>query len=79
MFFANQNSRGKHMDTMKYLVLFAAMKMQKKKNISVILAILNADFKKNHYITICENNHKNEFNSFSEFMAGANKDLFKIF
>ena len=44
MFFANQNSRGKHMDTMKYLVLFAAMKMQKKKNISVILAILNADF-----------------------------------
>jgi len=31
MLFANQNSRGKHMDTMKYLVLFAAMKMQKRK------------------------------------------------
>ena len=42
------------------------------------IAILNADFKKNHYITICENNHKNEFNSFSEFISGANKDLFKI-
>ena len=42
------------------------------------IAILNADFKKNHFTTICENKHKNEFNQFSEFLAGANKDLFKI-
>ena len=42
------------------------------------IAILNADFKKNHLTTICENKHRNEFNLFSDFLAGANKDLFKI-
>ena len=42
------------------------------------IAILNADFKKNHFTTICGNKHKNEYNLFSDFLAGANKDLFKI-
>ena len=42
------------------------------------ITIINADFKKNHFITICENKHKNEYNLFSDFLTGANKDLLKM-
>lgn len=31
MLFANQNTRRKHMETIKYLVFFASMKTQKRK------------------------------------------------
>ena len=39
------------------------------------IAILNADFKNNYFCTLCENKHKNEYNSFSSFLDGLNKDL----
>ena len=42
------------------------------------ISILNADFKKNYFCTICDNSHKNEYNSFSSFLSGANKDLSKM-
>ena len=39
------------------------------------IALLNADFKTNSYCTICENKHKNDYNTFSSFLDGVNKDL----
>ena len=42
------------------------------------ISILKADFKKNYYCTICDKGHKNEYNSFSSFLLGANKDLSKM-
>ena len=42
------------------------------------IAILKADFKNNSFTTICDNQHKNEYNSFTSFMLEANKDLSKI-
>ena len=39
------------------------------------IPILNADFKNNYYCTICENKHKNNYNSFSSFLEDSNKDL----
>ena len=41
------------------------------------IPIINFDFKKDHFTTICEKNHKNEYNSFREFLTGTNKDLSK--
>ena len=42
------------------------------------ISILKADFKKDYYCTICDKGHKNEYNSFSSFSLGANKDLSKM-
>lgn len=42
------------------------------------IALLNADFKKNHFITICDNQHKNEYNKFTQFINETNKDLHLI-
>ena len=39
------------------------------------IALLNADFKKNHFTTICDNQHKNEYNKFTQFINETNKDL----
>ena len=42
------------------------------------IAILNADFKKNYFCTICDNKHKNEYNSFNSFINEACKNLDNI-
>ncbi len=42
------------------------------------ISILNADFKKNYFCTICDNQHKNEYNSFESFIKETNKDLNSI-
>ena len=42
------------------------------------IAFLNADFKNGHFATLCGNNHKNEYSSFSSFIKGAYIDLEKI-
>ena len=42
------------------------------------IAFLNADFKNDHFVTLCGNNHKNEYSSFSSFIKGAYIDLEKI-
>lgn len=42
------------------------------------IAILNADFKKNIFFTMCDNHHKNEYKSFSSFIKEANKNFDNI-
>lgn len=42
------------------------------------IALLNADFKRNNFSTICKNNHKNVYYSFSSFINGVNIDLDEI-
>lgn len=42
------------------------------------IATLKADFKNDSFTTICDNQHRNEYNSFSSFMLEANKDLSKV-
>ena len=42
------------------------------------ISILNADFKKNYFCIICDNQHKNEYNSFESFIRETNKDLNSI-
>ena len=42
------------------------------------IAILKADFKKNIFYTMCDNHHRNEYNSFSSFIKEANKNFENI-
>lgn len=42
------------------------------------IAILNADFKNNKFITKCDGNHKTEYNSFHDFLSQSNKDIYSF-
>ena len=42
------------------------------------IAILKADFKKNIFYTMCDNHHRNEYNSFSSLIKESNKNFDNI-
>ena len=42
------------------------------------IALLNADFTRNYFSTICGNSHKNEYSSFSSLIKGTYRELEKV-